>query len=156
MCPIRTRRCNLGSNHRLRSFIASWRRCRVERKYGNTHYLILGRLTGLVLREIGIVNRGSVPKSPSLVAAVEWAYRLRMPLIERTQQLLSKELSWSSLPILYKTAGLVSSQCIRGDKTPSCACLLNDSNTRHVRLGGEGCSESVCQSVLVGCSRNVI
>ena len=109
MCPIRTRRCDLGSDHRLKSFIASSRRCRVERKYGNTHYLILCGLTGLVLRKIGIVNCGSVPKRPSLAAAVEWAYRLRMPLIERTQQLLSKELGWLSLPILFKMVGLVSS-----------------------------------------------
>ena len=79
MCPIRTRRCDLGSNHRLKSFIASCRRCRVERKYGDTHYLILCRLTGLVLRKIGVVNRGSILKRPSLAAAVEWAHRLRMP-----------------------------------------------------------------------------
>ena len=85
MCPIRTRRCNLGSNYRLKSFIASCRRCSVERKYGGTHYLILCRLTGLVLREIGIVNCGSVSNCPSLAAAVERAYRLRMPLIARTQ-----------------------------------------------------------------------
>ena len=109
MCPIRTRRCDLGSNHRLRSFIASCRRCGVERKYGDTHYLILCRLTGLVLRKIGIVNCGSIPKRRSLAAAVEWAYRLRMPSIERTQHSSLMGLGSSSLPILYRTAGLVSS-----------------------------------------------
>lgn len=74
MCPIRTRRCDLWSNDRLKSFVASRGCCRVERKDGGTHYLILCGLEGLVLRKIGIVNSGSVPERPPLAGAVKMAY----------------------------------------------------------------------------------
>lgn len=56
MCSIRTCRCDLRSDHRLKSFVASRRRCRVEGKDGNTHYLVLCGLRELVLREISKVN----------------------------------------------------------------------------------------------------
>lgn len=73
MCSIRTRRCDLRSNHRLKSFVASCRRCRIEGKDGNTYNLILGGLTELVLREVSKVNTRGVPERPPLAAAVKRA-----------------------------------------------------------------------------------
>ena len=56
MCSIRTGRCDLGSNHRLKSFVVSCRGCGVEWKDRNTHNLILGGLAELVLGEVSKVN----------------------------------------------------------------------------------------------------
>lgn len=85
------------------------------------------------MREISIINGGSVPEGPPLAAAVERACRLQMPLGERTQQPFMKSWVGLSLPILLKMAGFVRSQGVESDVAPSCARLLNDSNTRHVR-----------------------
>ena len=74
MCSICTRRCDLWSNDRLKSFVASCRRCRVEREDGDAHYFILCGLMELVLRKVGEVNCGSAPKRSPLAAIVKRAY----------------------------------------------------------------------------------
>ena len=74
MGSICTRGCDLWANDSLKTLVASCRRCRIERKYGNTQYLILCRLPVLVLREISKVDRGSIPERPPLATAVEKAY----------------------------------------------------------------------------------
>ena len=87
MCSIGTRRCDLRSNHRLKSFVTSRRRRRIEGKYGNTDYLVLCGLTELVLREVGKVDTGGIAELSPWAAAVERADEVRTPSDERTQQL---------------------------------------------------------------------
>ena len=54
-------------------------------------------------------------------------------------------------------AGLVSSQGIWGDKTPSCARILNDSNTRHVKSReGWGVARAFVYGLSMDVSGNVI
>ena len=73
MCSICTGRCDLRSNHRLKSFVASCRGRGVEGKDRNPHYFVLCGLTGLVLGEISKVNARAVPKRAPLAAAVKLA-----------------------------------------------------------------------------------